>query len=679
MEPEGAGRRLAAIMFTDIVGYTALMAESEQRGHRVRERQAAILRPLVDQYGGDWVQQVGDETLSSFGSATDAVNCALAIQAALQDEPELRVRVGIHLGEIVSREGSVHGDGVNIAARIRPLAEPGGICVSDEVQHTIRNQENIEATPLGEHELKNVGRPVSVYALSGTPAAPAPVQRAARPARAGSRPVALAIIAALVLAGLGWWGLDRATVSASPIRSIAVLPLENISGDPEQEYFADGMTEALIGALARIGALRVISRTSVMRYKQSDKSLPEIARELDVDGVIEGTVMRAGDRVRITAQLIDARNDTHLWSDRYDRDLSEILALQSEVARTVAEQVRLELTSQERAALVETTLVDPGAHDLYLRARHHLSAAMYSVPERREAIAYFEKTVEADPSHARAWAGLASAHLAMLTSWRGREVALREARAAALEAIRLDSTLGSAHTTLGLVHLFHDWDWAGAETELGRARELSPNDPATFASYSLYLAVLGRHEEAIAAQQQATLRSPLDRSLRLEYAARLYYARRYEEAIEEWQKILDLNPDLPRGALGSLWAVTYWELGREEEAFAALQEVARALGAEQVADARARAYEEGGFRAAYRAGIEAWMPAAHEGRFPSFAVAAGWARLGEADLAMEWLDRAYRLRDPFIPFLNATPMFDPLRSDPRFQDLLRRIGFPESQ
>ncbi len=242
MKPEGAGRRLAAIMFTDIVGYTALMAESEAKGHRVRERQGQVLQPLVEQYGGDWVQHVGDETLSSFPSATDAVNCALSIQTALRDEPELRVRVGIHVGEIVSREGSVHGDGVNIAARIRPLAEPGGICISDEVQHAIRNQDNIETVQLGEQELKNVGRPVSVFVVSGTAGKP--------PGRTSERPA------------------ER----RDTIQSLAVLPLDNL-GSPEQEYVADGVTDALIESLAHVGPeLRVISRTSVTRRCRASRA-----------------------------------------------------------------------------------------------------------------------------------------------------------------------------------------------------------------------------------------------------------------------------------------------------------------------------------------------------------------------------------------------------------------------
>jgi class 3 adenylate cyclase len=241
-------RRLAAIMFTDIVGYTALMAESEEKGLRVRERHRALVRPLVERYHGAWIQDVGDETLSCFPSAVDAVNCAFAIQGALKDDSQLRVRVGIHVGDVVFEEGSVHGDGVNVASRIRPLAEPGSICISDEVQHAIQNQANVETRPLGEHALKNVSRPVAVFAVIGTPAPPRPVSVATpeRRRRLGLRTAQ--VLGALILVAVGAWWLSRFPPELPPIRSIAVLPLENLSGDPEQEYFADGMTEALIGA-----------------------------------------------------------------------------------------------------------------------------------------------------------------------------------------------------------------------------------------------------------------------------------------------------------------------------------------------------------------------------------------------------------------------------------------------
>ncbi len=249
-------RRLAAIMFTDIVGYTALMAESEEKALRARERHRALVRPLVQRYRGDAIEARGDESLSVFPSVLDAVNCGLAMQAEIEREPELALHIGIHLGDIVLRRGEVSGDGVNIASRICALSDGAALYVSGEVHQAVRNQPNFETTSVGEHQLKNVGRPVHVFRVHGEAGAPSPEPTStAAPAR-------------------------------GPIQSLAVLPLENLSGDPSQEYFADGMTEALIGDLAQIGSLRVISRTSIMQYKGARRPLPEIARELNVEGII---------------------------------------------------------------------------------------------------------------------------------------------------------------------------------------------------------------------------------------------------------------------------------------------------------------------------------------------------------------------------------------------------------
>jgi TolB-like protein len=357
-------RRLAAIMFVDIVGYTALMAEREANGLRARERHRALVRPLVEKYHGEAIEARGDESLAVFPTALDAVNCALAIEEALAGGGEHRVHIGIHMGDLVVERGEVSGDAVNIAARIRSFAE-SGVCVSGEVYHSVRNQPNIEARPLGEQELRNVGRPVALFAIRGAAAAPSATPT--RRAPAGER---------------------------GPIRSLAVLPLENLSGDPNQEYFADGMTETLIGDLGNLRALRVISRTSVMQYKGVRKPLPEIAAELGVDALLEGTVIREGDCVRITAQLIDGRTDAHLWSERYDRDLRGILDLQSEVARAVARRIELELTPAEAARLASRQRVDPAAHDTLLRGIHRVGRV--TIESTRKAIASFERA-----NHAR--------------------------------------------------------------------------------------------------------------------------------------------------------------------------------------------------------------------------------------------------------------------------------------
>ena len=408
MAAEATERRLAAIMFTDIVGYTALMAKSEEQGLRVRQRHREVVRPLVERYHGEWIESPGDQTLSTFPTALDAVNCGLAVDEALGDDAELKLHVGIHLGDLVVQGGEVSGDGVNIASRICALSEGGGLCVSGEVYRSIRNQPEIEATPLGEQKLKNVPEPVAVYAVTGTASPPRAIStpRWRRDARTGHR--AALIAGVLIVAAVGGWWLNRGVTDLAPIRSIAVLPLENISNDPEQDYFAAGMTEALISDLARIASLRVTSRTSVLRYANTEKPIPEIARELGVDAVLEGTVAREGSRLRITTQLIDAASDTHIWAHRYDRELRGVLALQSEVAREVARQVGLELTPQDEFRLSSAPPVNPAAHDAYMRGRHLFFRNTHD--DMLKAVEQYEEALRIDPDFALAYAGLADAY-----------------------------------------------------------------------------------------------------------------------------------------------------------------------------------------------------------------------------------------------------------------------------
>jgi TolB-like protein len=674
---EGTERRLAAIMFTDIVGYTALMAESEEKGLRARERHRALVRPLVEQYHGESIEARGDESLSVFPTALDAVNCALAIHAQLQDDPELNLHLGIHLGDLVVQGGEVSGDGVNIASRICSLSEGGGLCVSGEVYRSIRNQPGIEAVPRGEHDLKNVPEPVAVYSVSGSAAPPRVLSQTVPEQARRVVPNLRWAVAALVViaAGVGWW-FYRPVSDVSPIRSIAVLPLENLSGDPEQEYFADGMTEALIGDLAKLRSLSVISRTSVMRYKQSEKSLPEIAQELNVDGIIEGTVIREGSRIRITAQLIDARSDTHLWADRYDRELSSVLALHSDVAREVAEQVRLELTPEERVALTASRPVDPRAYDAYLRGVQLRGPSTLVAAWGPQAIAQFQRAVELDPAFAEGYAALgkARAELGFSTSDRRSRNEFPKAQEAAQRALELDDRLGQAHTVLGMVRLYHDCDFPGAHRAYARALQLSPSNPAVLAEYAWYLLLVERRtEEALAVSERLLSVAPFDMFYRSERFKHFFYARQYERALEEVERIRQLAPSFADIFVG----VTYFMLGRLEEAQRAYVAFYERCGApcDPFREAQERGWVEGGAEGAARAVVEVLIGA--EG-FYSFAIADLYSRISETEEAFAWLERAYRERDPMMIFLQTRPTFDPLRSDPRFDDLLRRIGFPES-
>ena len=401
--------RLAAIMFTDIVGYTALMAESEARGHRVRARQREVLKPLVERYGGEWIQHTGDEVLASFPSAVTAANCALAIQAALRDEPDLRLRIGLHVGDVVAGDGGLHGDGVNITARIRPLAAPGGVCVSDEVVHAIRNQENLKTTLLGSQDLKNGGRPVSVYVLEGEPTAPA-AEHPRPPRVPGGIGLALAgagVVAIAVASYLTFGGSPPKEVGA-PLTSIAVLPFDDMSPGGDQKWLADGMAEELIETLSRIEALRVPARTSA--FAQKGKDIRTVGAELRVGSVVEGSVRRSDDQLRITAQLIRVSDGYHLWSARYDRKLSDVFAIQSEIARAIAEAIRGEFGIEYDTSLPRS--YEPSDVRAYELVKKGVDAEEPFLTEGgiRKGIGYFEQALAIDPGYANAHALLGWAY-----------------------------------------------------------------------------------------------------------------------------------------------------------------------------------------------------------------------------------------------------------------------------
>jgi class 3 adenylate cyclase/TolB-like protein len=406
-------RRLAAILAADAVGYSRLMAQDEVATVATLNAHRDTMSELVLRHGGRVVDIAGDNLLAEFPSALEAVACAVEIQRQLGDanagvprERRLRFRIGIHLGDVMVEGPQIYGDGINIAARLEGLSEPGGVCVSGSVHDQVQSKLDVEYEDLGPQSIKNIPTPIRVYRLRTTG-----VVAEVRIGLPQRRRRALAAGALVAVAGIvALWQLGSPVPGASPqrIRSVAVLPLDNLSGNPEQEYFTDGMTEALISDLAKIGSLRVISRTSAMQYRGVRKPLPEIARELNVDAVVEGSVLRAGDVVRITAQLIDARSDMHLWSESYQRELRNVGTLQGDVARTIARAIELTLSPREQALLAHDRPVEPSAYEAYLKGRYFLEKPTRA--DHARAIEYFEQSVREDPDYAPAWAGLADAY-----------------------------------------------------------------------------------------------------------------------------------------------------------------------------------------------------------------------------------------------------------------------------
>jgi eukaryotic-like serine/threonine-protein kinase len=459
---------------------------------------------------------------------------------------------------------------------------------------------------------------------------------------------------------------------APRIQSLAVLPLQNLSGDAGQEYFADGMTEELTTDLSKIGAVRVISRTSAMRYKGANKSLREIARELNVDGVVEGSVQRSGNRVKITAQLILASTDTHLWADSYERELQDVLALQDDVAKSIANEIKVKLTPGELTRLTSSRAVNPEAYEAYLKGRYFWSKRTQEGEQK--GLEYFQRAVSLDPGYAPAYSGVADSYI-VLGAHGHLPVndAFPKARTAAIKALELDEGLAEAHVSLATVKTFYDWDWPSSEREFKRALELNPNYATAHHWYSHYLVNVGRLDEAVAEIKRARELDPFGITVNIWLATTLYYSHRYDQAIEQSRKILELYPEWSEvhGSIGDCYA----QKGMLAEAVAEWQKELTASGQNQLATTLEQAYAVGGYTGYLRKQLDQLKASSQTKPVSPLEFAYTYASLGEKDHAMEWLEKAYEERDPWL-YVKAEPKLDSLRSDPRFKDLLRRLGLP---
>ena len=486
--------------------------------------------------------------------------------------------------------------------------------------------------------------------------------------------IGLALILILSLLGVLLFRSRNRPPATSAIRSIAVLPLENLSGDTAQDYFADGMTDQLITDLAQISALRVISRTSAMAYKGARKPLPEIARELHVDAVVEGTVLRSGEQVRITAQLIQASADTHLWADSYEGNLSDTLVLQKKVAQAIADRIRVELTPGEQAGLKRLKVVDPQVYEGYLKGRYFWNKR--TGDGLKKAIDYFNQAIAKDPNYAPAYSGLADSY-ALAGDWQyavmTTKEALPKAKAAAMKALELDNTLSEAHTSLAFCLEGFDWDSETAESEFRRAIELSPGYATAHHWYAWHLALIGRKSDALSEMRKAQNLDPLSLIINADLAELLLIDGSPDEAIEQSRKTIEMDSSfaLAHNQLGQ----AYLEQHRFPEAISELQKAVQLSGGSPTCMANlARAFAESEKRTEATELLNELKARSSRGYPYAAELASVYAALGDKNEAMASLEKGYEER--FNPGVLLRPAFDPLRSDPAFQDFERRIGLP---
>jgi eukaryotic-like serine/threonine-protein kinase len=490
-------------------------------------------------------------------------------------------------------------------------------------------------------------------------------------------------VAALVLliasVALGAWFVTSWSPPAGSgqIRSVAVLPLESLSPGPDDELFADSMTGALITNLAKIRALRVVSRTSIMRYRQTRKTAPQIGGELNVDAIVEGSIERAGSRVRISARLIRTTTDEHLWADAYDRDVRDVLMLQDEVARSIAREVRVTLTPEERAGLARTRVVDPAAYELYLKGR--LSWNERTEASINTAIAYFTQAIARDPNYAAPYSGLADCYLSLGFSFDVGSVrpgeAIPKAKAAAQKALALDDSLAEAHNSLAYVKLNYDWDWPGAEASFKRALELNPGSAEAHHWYSHFLVSSGRLAGSLEASNRAVVLDQLNPIINVHLGWNYVFARQHDKALAQLGKTIELDPNY--GLAYWFRGLAYEQQGKHPDALAEMRKGAALLkGNVVVTGDTGHVHAVSGNRREAERVIKELLQESTRRYISPFEIALIYVGLGEVDRAFEWLDKAYQDRSDLLIYLKVDPRLDPIRSDHRFSDLVGRVGVP---
>jgi adenylate cyclase len=676
-------RRLATIVAADIVGYSRLMDTDEEGTYSaLHATRCELIEPGIDSHNGRIVKHTGDGFLAEFSHIMSAVHFAMELQeqmgrrmADVPDDLKIKFRIGINLGDIIIDEsGDIFGDGVNVAARLEPIAIPGGICISGTVYDVIHKKLDVEFNELGPQKVKNISTPVRAYDIRWDGEAGKADERAVAPQK--QKPAGLLLAAAammVVVAGLIFWftspmgGGETETTIARDIYpgSIAVLPLENLSPDEEQEYFASGMYDTLINSLCKVSALRVTSRTSASRV-DTDLTVPMIGRALGVANVIEGSVYREGNRVRVVVQLIDAATDQHRWAETYERDFTDVISLQADVARAVANAIQVQLTTQDEGQLEQVLSIKPETFEAYLRAMFQFRKENRSA--YRRGIEILEEALENDPTSALAYAGLAQGYSELGHSPFPVRGAYERAKAAADKAIELDDSLAEAHLSVAMYKLYYEYDWNGAEVAFKRALELNPSLTDAWYHWAWQLELFNRNEEAIAAGAKTVELSPLSPFYISWLAEQYRNVGDYERALDLAESVLELYPEYPVAwmALGN----AYGEQGRFDEAI----EAHTRLGDSAFWSwARGYTYALAGDMESVRE-ILAEIEHKADNGLPLTLL---YASLGDAEQAIHWMEQVGEVRMPWYPWLLGWfPQFRALNDHPLVIEKAKALGVP---
>jgi TolB-like protein/Tfp pilus assembly protein PilF len=682
-------------MFTDIVGYTALMGEDERRALDILNKNRELQRPLIELYNGRWIKELGDGVLATFPTATDAVLCAIGIQKQCSAINEFRLRIGIHLGEVVFNEDDVFGDGVNIASRIQALASIGGIWISETIYNNVSNKNGIETRFIKEEKLKNVKELVRIYEVQADgilgSQSPPPVKRLSSSAInrmlfTNSSKLALIPLVVLLVAIIGYFiytgtpGKEKETLESkqgvSRDKSIVVLPFLNMSNDRQQDYFADGMMDEILNDLFKIGGWRVISRTSAMAYKGTKKTGKEIAKELDVANLLEGSVQKDGDRIRIRVQLIDGRTDVQLWAETYERSFKDVFSIQTDIAKRVANELKVTISPDVKSRIERLPTASTEAYNFYLQAIHLLEFGL-----EEKSIALLEKAIALDSGFAEAYSYLALSWLAAGTfhGSLGATEVLEKALPLLQKALQLDPNLASAHSSMGMISLWYKWDFNATEKGYIALKRLNPSNTADIAQFSDYLLATGRYQEALKIAQEAVAN---DKNYITGWAllATAYYFNHPEKSLQTIKTAISLFSNNPFLTSNGIRIGTYTgnyadaiQLFEMSDSSLQLKNIPLVLGFTAVA------YVKGGKKEKAEVLLnllKAKIKKSSVGS-PSFFTAGVYTAMGENDLAFQYLENAFNIREVEMYWLKVEPLFRPLHADPRFETIVNKIGYPQ--
>jgi adenylate cyclase len=701
-------RKLAAIMFTDMVGYSALAQRDDKVALELLEEHRRLLREIFPRFHGTEIKTIGDAFLVEFGSALEAAQCAIEIQRTLAkrnhdvtSDRRIELKIGIHIGDVVHRDGDVYGDGVNIASRIEQLAGAGGICVSMDVERQIRNALEARFEKFGSADLKNIKLPMDLFRIV------LPWEKGAEPSavRASKKsPVLItaAVLVILALLAVAWWWTQRsqtnqqsvathsvptAPTNAPDQKSVAVLPFVNLSDDKGSEYFSDGVSEELLTVLQKIPGMRVAARTSAFSFKGKNATAQEIGQKLGVAHLVEGSVRKSGDTVRIAARLTRADTGEELWSENYTRNLKDVFAVQTELAQTIVEQLRgrfggkdADSTAKEKIQ-AEVQAAEKGgtknveAHQLYLQGRFYENR--HSDKSTREALAAYQRAVELDPGFARAWAGVARtntwvAGFSTEGGQKGLDAHLASARDAVARALAIEPKLPDALYARAWIETNFDFNWSAATQTVSKAMALAPSDPNVLIAAANLDTALGNTARAIEIYRKAVELDPVNAQSRSFLAFALATTKQFAEARAEYARVIELNSSAPWAHAGL--GLSYLLENKFEEAATAARadagEWARLLIVSCARWGQTRVTESDAALAELTK---------NEAETAAFQIAEAYAYRGDKDRAFEWLERARRQRDPGLGGLHKDPLLTNLHDDPRWNAFLRTMGLADDQ